>query len=263
MTTTFNISRMAYGDEPLQFGDLYMPPGTELRPVVILIHGGFWRAEYGLSLMAGLAENLAQRGFAAWNIEYRRVGDAGGGWPNTLLDVARATDHLRALQQSYSLDLQRIIPVGHSAGGHLALWLCARHKLTGSSLLPDNTTPQSITGAVSLAGAMDLEHVWQLHLGNDAAIELLGGDPTTVSERYITASPAAHLPLGIPQVLIHGTDDDRVPLIVSQVYAEKARAVGDPVTLIELPGADHFVLIDPASAAWATTVREIARLASA
>jgi|SRR5450755_2241 len=263
MATTFNVSRLAYGDEPLQFGDLYTPPGTELRPVVILIHGGFWRAAYGLSLMAGLAENLAQRGFAAWNIEYRRVGDSGGGWPNTLLDVARATDHLKASQQSYHLDLQRVIPVGHSAGGHLALWLCTRHKLIISNLLPDSATPQPIKGAVSLASAMDLEHVWQLHLGNDAAIELLGGDPTTVPERYVAASPAAHLPLGIPQVLIHGTEDDRVPLIVSQVYAAKARAVGDPITLIELPGADHFVLIDPASTAWATTVREIDKLASA
>ncbi|MDQ2888258.1 MAG: alpha/beta hydrolase [Chloroflexota bacterium] len=263
MATSFTVSRLAYGDEPLQFGDLYTPAGTEPRPLVILIHGGFWRAAYDLSLMTGLAEDLAQRGFAVWNIEYRRVGDAGGGWPNTLLDVARATDHLRALQQSYSLDLQRVIPVGHSAGGHLALWLCARHKLIGSDLLTDSATPQPIKGAVSLAGAMDLEHVWQLHLGNDATIELLGGDPATVDERYAAASPAAHLPLGIPQVLIHGTEDDRVPLIVSQVYAEKARAVGDAITLIELPGADHFVLIDPASAAWATTVREIERLASA
>ncbi|HEV2653619.1 MAG TPA: alpha/beta hydrolase [Ktedonobacteraceae bacterium] len=262
--TTFTVSRLAYGNEPLQFGDLYTPtPGAELRPVVILIHGGFWRAAYDLSLMTSLAENLAQRGFAVWNIEYRRVGDAGGGWPGTLLDVARATDHLRTLQQSYSLDVQRIIPVGHSAGGHLALWLGARHKLVGSNMLTDNITPQSIKGAVSLAGAMDLKHVWQLHLGNDAAIELLGGDPTTVPERYMAASPAAHLPLGIPQVLIHGTLDDRVPLIVSQVYAAKARAVGDAITLIELPGADHFVLIDPASAAWATTVREVERLVSA
>ena len=263
MATTFNVSRLAYGDEPLQFGDLYTPPGTELRPVVILIHGGFWRAAYGLSLMAGLAQDMAQRGFAVWNIEYRRVGDAGGGWPNTLLDVARATDHLRALQQSYSLDLQRVIPVGHSAGGHLALWLGARHKLIGSDLLPTSAMPQPIKGAVSLAGAMDLEHVWQLHLGDDAARELLGGDPTTVPKRYMAASPAAQLPLGIPQALIHGTEDDRVPLIVSQVYAAKARAVGDPITLIELPGADHFVLIDPASTAWATTVREIDKLASA
>ena len=242
--------------------DLYTPTGTALRPVVVLIHGGFWRAAYNLSLMDGLAEDLARRGFVAWNIEYRRVGDVGGGWPNTLLDVGRATDYLRALEQTYHLDLQRVIPVGHSAGGHLVLWLCARHKLTSSSLLPADATPLPIKGAVSQAGAMDLEHVWRLHLGDDAALELLGGDPTTIPERYAAASPAAHLPLGVPQVLIHGTEDDRVPLIVSQVYAEKARAVGDAVNLIELPGADHFVLIDPTSDAWAKTVDEINRLSS-
>ena len=255
--TPFNVTRLAYGDEPLQFGELYMPTGAGPYPIVILIHGGFWRAAYGLSLMTELAEDLAQRGIAAWNIEYRRVGDPGGGWPGTLLDVARATDHLSTLQETYSLDLKRVVPVGHSAGGHLALWPGARHKPTRPDLLSDSATPLPITGAVSLAGALDLELVWQLHLGNDAAAELLGGDPTTVPERYIAASPAAHLPLGIPQVLIHGTADDRVPLLVSQHYAAKARAAGDPITLIELPGADHFVLIDPASAAWSTTMNEI------
>jgi acetyl esterase/lipase len=117
-------------------------------------------------------------------------------------------------------------------------------------------------GAVSLAGALDLEHTWRLNLGEGAAAEFLGGSPGDVPERYAAASPAALLPLGVPQVLIHGTSDDRVLLEVSQAYAHKARAAGDPVTLIELPGADHFVLIDPTSAAWGTTLEETIRLLS-
>ena len=260
MLPTFDITRVAYGDKPLQFGELYTPAGTEAHPVVVLIHGGFWRNAYGLALMRDLAQDLVRRGIVVWNIEYRRVGDASGGWPETLLDVARAVDYLRQLQDTYALDLQRVVPVGHSAGGHLALWLAARHKLTSTDLSLVSTSPLPLTAAVSLAGAMDLEHVRQLHLGNDAALELLGGDPDSVPERYLAASPTAHLPLGIPQVLVHGTADDRVPLIVSRSYTDKARAAGDSVTLIELADTDHFALIDSASAAWSMTVQEINRL---
>jgi acetyl esterase/lipase len=256
-----NSSTIAYGDEPLQFGALYLPDGPGPHPLVILIHGGFWHAPYRLSLMAGLAENLARRGIAAWNIEYRSVGDAGGGWPGTLLDVARAADHLEELASTYNLDLHRVVAVGHSAGGHLALWLAARPYISGTNILGStDTEPLTLSGVVSLAGAMDLEHTWRLNLGNGAAAELLGGSPIDVPERYAVASPTALLPLGIPQVLIHGTRDDRVPLEVSQAYARKAAEAGDPVTLIELSGADHFVLIDPASAAWATTMEEIQKL---
>lgn len=259
-----NSSTIAYGDEPLQFGALYLPDGAGPHPLVILIHGGFWHAPYRLSLMTGLAEDLARRGIAAWNIEYRSVGDAGGGWPGTLLDVARAADHIEELAPTHNLDLRRVVAVGHSAGGHLALWLAARRHIAGNSILASkNTEPLALSGVVSQAGAMDLEHTWRLNLGDGAAAELLGGSPAEVPERYAAASPAALLPLGIPQVLIHGTRDDRVPLEVSHAYARKAAAAGDHVSLIELPGADHFVLIDPASAAWATTVEQIQKLLAA
>src|SRR5579859_898210 len=246
------MKRLAYGEEELQFGELYVPEGAGPWAVMILIHGGFWRAPYGLALMTGLAEDLVKRGLAVWNIEYRRVGDAGGGWPGTLLDVAQAADHVRRLGEMYPLDLQRVVSVGHSAGGHLALWLAARAQLEAR-----DTTPLKLVGVVSLAGAMDLEHVWSLKLGNGAAAELLGGSPKSVPERYEAASPARHLPLGLPQVLIHGTEDDRVPLIVSEAYREKASAAGDSVKLVVLDEADHFVLIDAASAVWERAVKEI------
>jgi acetyl esterase/lipase len=264
--------RLAYGPEDMQFGELHLPGNTDIFPTVILIHGGFWRAPYGYSLMTNLAEDLANRGIAAWNIEYRRVGDTDGGWPSTLLDVAMAADYLRTIASGYSLDLQRVVSIGHSAGGHLALWLAARPRipqdsiLAGSSLPGDTNEkgnarlPLSLLGAVSQAGVADLEMAWRLKLGSGAAEELLGGSFNDFPERYHIASPAALLPLGIPQVLIHGTEDDRVPFVMSKVYAQAARAAGDQVALIELQGADHFVLINSYSEAWSMTVEALRKL---
>ena len=266
--------RLAYGLGPLQSGDLYVPHEPGPYPIAILIHGGYWRARYGLDLMNSLAEDLAKRSYAAWNIEYRRVGDPGGGWPGTFLDVALATDYLRKLAPFYRLDLQRVVPIGHSAGGHLAFWLAARPRialfaqqspLAGSQLPGDKevtATPLVLAGAISLAGVVDLEMAWRLHLSNDAVVELLGGSFTDVPERYAAASPAAMLPLGVPQVLIHGSSDDSVPIQVSQAYTKAARAVNDPVTYIELEGVDHFDVIDPHSQAWAITVKELQKLVS-
>jgi acetyl esterase/lipase len=248
--------RLAYGSEPLQFGELYLPVSPGPHPVVILIHGGYWRARYGLDLMTGLAEDLALRGIAAWNIEYRRIGDPGGGWPGTFLDVALAADYLRIIAPPYDLDLQRVIPIGHSAGGHLAFWLAARpHIVQNNPLANDNPLP--LTGAISLAGVVDLELAWQLKLSKGAVIDFLGGGFDAVPERYIAASPAALLPLGIPQVLIHGTADDSVPLQMSLAYLAKAQAANDVVRFIELEGVDHFALIDPTSNAWAVTIKEL------
>ncbi len=254
-----NGMRIQYGQKPFQYGELYLAHGKPNKaPVVILIHGGFWRSAYNLSLMRRLARDLAHHGITAWNIEYRRVGNNNGGWPATMLDVALATDYLRTLTTQYPIDEERIVTVGHSAGGHLALWLAARHRIKVGELVAQN--PLKITGVISLAGCTDLEYVAQLGLGRDAAVELLGGEPQAVPERYATASPAALLPLGVPQVLIHGTRDNNVPFDVSQFYARKAQEAGDAVTLIELPGADHFIVIDPTSESWAITLKEIQRV---
>src|SRR5579862_2299385 len=209
-----------YGPEREQFGELYLPQQTgarELYPVILLIHGGYWRARYDLTLMTALAKDLAARGYAAWNIEYRRVGNPSGGWPGTLLDVARAADHVREMALIYPLDTQRVVAIGHSAGGHLAFWLAARPRIPADSPLPsfhdaqgETIAPLELAGAISQAGVLDLEIAWKLHLSNDAVVELLGKTWPDAPDRYAAASPAALLPLRAPQVLLHGTQDTHV-----------------------------------------------------
>jgi acetyl esterase/lipase len=259
--------RLHYGPDPLHFGDLRLPTGQGPHAVVVLIHGGFWRNPYDLSLMDGLAVDLAQRGLASWNIEYRRLGDEGGGWPGTLQDVARACDYLEHLGARYPLDLTRVVSVGHSAGGHLALWLAARPRIAERGLDPQQLFATAaalrLKGAVSLAGVADLEEGWRLHLGRDAVAELLGGPPTAFPERYRLASPAALLPLGVAQLLVHGTNDDRVPIEISRGYLAQARSAGERPRLVELSEVDHFALIDPHSAAWQTTVEALLPLLQA
>jgi len=179
--------------------------------------------------------------------------------------VARAADYLREIAPTYALDLQRVVPIGHSAGGHLALWLAGRPRipagdpLAGSSLKVAGAGegPLVPIGAISLAGVVDLALAWQLHLSMDAVVELLGGTPDEVPERYATTSPAALLPLGVPQLLFHGTADVHVPIEVSRAYAKAARAANDPVQYIELPGVDHFDVINPGSRAWAKTIEAL------
>lgn len=257
--------RLPYGDGPLHYGDLRLPVGAGPCPVVVLIHGGFWRAAYDLTLMDALGDDLARRGIASWNIEYRRVGDDGGGWPGTLLDVAAATDALRTLAPRYRLGLDRVVTVGHSAGGHLALWLAARPRLAtvalaGEGQLLHTGSALPVRGAVSLAGVADLEHGWRLALGRGAVAALLGGGPCELPERYAVASPAALLPLGVPQVLVQGLADEIVPPAIAEAYVAAATAAGDDARLRLLPGVEHFAVIDPASAAWRAIVVEIERL---
>ena len=269
-TGSGEVIRSAYGSDPNQFGDLRLPVGAGPHPVVILIHGGFWRARFGLDLMDGLGEDLAGRGIASWNLEYRRVGQAGGGWPGTLGDVAQAADHLAGLAARYGLDLTRVVALGHSAGGQLALWLAARRRLPVDAL-PDGTPAFAevkagasltcpVAGAISLAGVVDLAEAWRRNLGAGAVAELLGGGPAEAPARYAVASPIALLPIGVPQVLIHGTADDRVPVELSRTYAAAALAAGDDARLRELSGVDHFAVIDPASPAWAIIVEELTAL---
>lgn len=252
--------RLTYGADRFQFGELYLPGEAGPYPVAILIHGGYWRAHYGLELMNGLGEDMAARGFAAWNIEYRRVGNAGGGWPGTFLDVARAADYLREISESYELDRSRVVPIGHSAGGHLAFWLATRSRIPAESPISPREPPLPLAGAISLAGVLDLHLAYQLHLSNDAVVELLGAKPDEAPERYAAASPAALLPLGVPQVHIHGTADEHVPLQVSQSYAVAARAAGDVVDYVELSGVDHFDLISPVTEVWTLTIQKLEAL---
>lgn len=242
--------RLAYGPEPLHFGDLRLPAGPGPHPVVIVVHGGFWRAAYALDYFGHACAALTAAGVATWNIEYRRIGDPGGAWPGTFLDVAAAADHLRALARDYPLDLDRAIAIGHSAGGHLALWLAGRPRIAPDSPL-HRADPLPLRAAVSLGGVADLHRAWELRLGDGVVRDLLGGTPGEVPGRYAAASPAALLPLGVPQILIHGEQDQPVPFHTIVDYHAAARASGDAADLLALPDTGHFEVVDPRSAQWA------------
>src|SRR5262249_45155026 len=199
---------------------------------VIVIHGGFWRAAYNLDHISHLCVALNKAGMATWSLEYRRLGNPGGGWPGTFDDVLAGTKYLSTIAPKYHLDLNRVVLIGHSAGGQLALWL-GSHK------------DVKLRGVVSLAGVVDLRRAFELKLSNTVVGDLLGGSPDSVADRYSQASPIALLPLRLPQRLIHGTADANVPFELSKDYVAAAKAKGDNVELITLEGARHFELIDP------------------
>lgn len=244
--TTMPFQRLAYGTSASQFGDLRVPGGPGPHPVVMIVHGGFWTTGYDLELMTPMCEALARDGTATWNVEYRRVGDPGGGWPGTFLDVAAAADQLRTLAGPYALDQRRVATLGHSAGGQLALWAAGRRWIRDGDLF--QTSPLRVQGAVSLAGVVDLRRAWSL--GFEAVGRLMGGTPDEYPTRYDTGSPADLLPLGVPQVLLHGSDDQVVPATLSADYRAEAVARGDDVQLVPLQGVGHMELIQPTSAAW-------------
>jgi acetyl esterase/lipase len=241
-----------YGAALEQEGDLYLP-GRARPPVVCLLHGGFWREMYRRDQMIAIGEDLAARGFAVWNLEYRRLG-TGGGWPGTLQDVAAGIDHLAELAAGGTdLDLTRVTTVGHSAGGHLALWAAARERAIGV------TARVPLAAAVGLAPVADLVESHRLGLGRGVVGDFLGGSPAEQAGRYRAASPRALLPLGVPQLIVHGTADDTVPVEITRGYAAAAKAAGDAVTLVELPNRGHFDFLDPTSEAHAILCRWLSR----
>jgi acetyl esterase/lipase len=224
-----SLTRKRYGGHADQFVDVYSAAGAA-RAVVAVLHGGFWRDRYGLDLMEALCTDLAARGYEAWNVEYRRLG-SGGGWPATFDDVRAAVANAG----------RPLVTIGHSAGGHLALWLGAE---VGAAL------------AVSQAGLVDLEEAWRLGLSAHAAAELMGASPVEAPDRFAAASPAARVPLGVPQLLVHGRRDDTVPLAMSRAYATRARDAGDEVELIETDEG-HFECLEPTSASWSAIVERL------
>lgn len=248
---------ISYGTDSLQFGELRLPQGEGKFPVVVVVHGGCWLSAYDRQYMAHLSEKLTQAGYATWNLEFRRVGDVGGGWPGTFLDVAKGTDYVRELAKTYPLDTKRVVVMGHSAGGHLALWLAARRNLPKSSPLYTKK-PLKLKGVVSLAGIPDLES-YSLQKGscNEAVPQLLGGMPEEQPARYTDASPTTLLPLRVPSRLIQGALDPIVPVAQSQQFTEQAKAKGDDAALILLEQAGHFDLVAPHSPAYEQVERAV------
>lgn len=227
-----------YGADPSQFAELSLPVGTP-KGVVVVIHGGFWRARYDLTLGRPLAVSLVEHGWAAWNLEYRRVGN-GGGRPETLDDVAAAIDALA----DQDLDLARVTTIGHSAGGHLATWAASRGR--------HDRWPASVevTGVVSQAGVLDLRSAYDDVLGSGAVEAFLGHAPGPDDDPL---DPFRQVPLGVPVHCVHGIADDTVPVSQSRSYVAAATAAGARAELTEVDG-DHFVVIDPASDAWRRTL---------
>ena len=229
--------RLNYGQNEFQFGELYAPEGRGPHPVAIVIHGGYWRARYDLRHIGHFCVALARSGIAAWSLEYRRLGNAGGGFPGTFDDVRAGASYLSRIAKERSLDMKRVIATGHSAGGQLVLWLAKQRAV-------------ALRGVVPLAPVADLKRAWELKLSGNAAAELLGGSPVEVPDRYRAASPIEMVPMGVRQRVIHGVRDDEVPLSISREYVAAAKKSGDDCTLTEPAGAGHFELIDPRTQAW-------------
>jgi acetyl esterase/lipase len=241
----------SYGPHRSQRADLHLPAGAGPHPVMILVHGGSWRSRYGKAVMRGLAGDLLKRGWGVWNIEYRRVG-GGGGWPATFEDVARAIDHLAELHDP-RLDLERVSILGHSAGGHLALWAAGRERLPAGALGRIDGEPRVRLGqAIAQAGVCDLAGAFRLWHGG-AVGALMGGGPDDVPERYDASDPMRLLPPGMPVLLVHGSADRTVSIEFSRRYERAARASGAEVELVEIAGEDgaHRAHIDPRGVAWA------------
>lgn len=254
--------RLSYGNDPLQFGELRVPNTKGPHPVAIVIHGGCWLAKLGtmdpravaFDNMRPMANALTEAGIATWNIEYRRLGDPGGGWPGSFRDVAAAADYLKTIAVERQLDLKRVASIGHSAGGHFALWLAARHRISKDSDLY-SAAPLTITGVVDLDGPGDLKAalpIQQPVCGGPVITDLIGGSPEQQPERFRAASPIELLPLGARQVVLAG----RMFGPQTPGYEAAAKKAGDPIQ-VSVSDAGHFVFIDPASSMWPAVLKSV------
>ena len=243
-----------YGSDPLQVADVWLPEGNGLHPVALMVHGGCWQTEIAdRTIMNWIADDLRRRGIAVWNIDYRGVDRPGGGYPGTFQDVAAAADALRVHAAEYHLDASRVVAIGHSAGGHLALWLAGRPRLPADSPL-HSASPLPIAEAISLGGLPDLEEAARSEngCGNEVIARISGG-------RFAETSVPRLAPLRVPQVLINGRQDRIIPTAYAEGYAGPMRAAGDDVRVRMLDSTGHVELIAPGTAAWAAAVEELRR----
>jgi len=236
------LQRHPYGPDPSQWAELHLPQERRHAGVVVVIHGGYWRSTYGAELGAPLARDLAEHGAAAWNLEYRRMGN-GGGWPETFLDVAAGIDALAPAAADHGLDLARVAIIGHSAGGQLGVWAAGRAALPATAVGGGPAVAVGVSGVVSQSGLLNLAEAQRLGLSNHAVTALLGS-------HVALADPVSAVPLPVPVYAVHAEDDGDVPASQSQSYVDAAVAAGGEAAFIAVPG-DHYSLIDPASAAWA------------
>ena len=228
-------ARLVYGSDENQFVDLRLPKSKGPHALAINLHGGFWRAKYDLGHTGHLCAALTAKGLATANVEYRRVGNAGGGWPGTFADIRAAYQFLLQSARKYEFDVRRVIVMGHSAGGQLALCLAAHES--------------GVKAVISLAGVVDLQQAYALHLSNDAVVEFLGGTPAEVGDHYREADPMK-VAIEARQWLVHGAVDDVVPPGFSRDYVSAKQKMKEDVRLVEIAGAGHFDVIDPRSGAW-------------
>ena len=233
-------ARIPYGEDRNQFADLRVPKGKGPHPVLIFIHGGYWYPEYDLTHAGHLCAAVTQAGMATWSLEYRRVGQRGGGFPGTMNDIRSGALHLNKIADGRGLDLSHIVIAGHSAGGQLALWLAAQNAIPAERV-------------VALAAVSDLRRAYELKLGGGIVERYLGGSPERVPDRYKSSSPMELLPIAVPQRVIHGEKDDIVPFEMSRDFAQASKNA----KLIAIPNAGHFDLIDPRSAAWPMVLENI------
>ncbi|MEN8113230.1 MAG: alpha/beta hydrolase, partial [Actinomycetota bacterium] len=241
------LETIAYGPDESHIGDLRLPDGPGPHPVVVLLHGGFWRDAFTRDLLDLAAVDLTRRGWATWNIESARVG-SGGGWRASSSDVIAAIKSLATFGTGHGLDLSRIVLVGHGSGGQLAFR--AARDIEGVD----------IAAVVGLAPIGDLEAAHETGIGDDAVAEYVRSSPDESPDRYDTASPIRILPLGIPLLIVHGDEDDRIPAAISRSFAGRAADEGDTVIYHELEGVGHAELIDPETHAWALVIEELDRL---
>ena len=252
--------RYCYGDGPQQFGELFLPESPPPRPVVVLVHGGGYQEKYDLKPVGTIARALANEGFAVWNIEYRRAGN-GGDYPNMFLDVGAAADYLHQIADEHGLDLSGVISIGHSAGGHLALWLAGRHRISEASPLY-SARALPIAAVAALAPLADVAFAFDTDSGGDALSVVMGREQPSFDAHLRDGSPRELLPLGRPQIHIVGDQDE---LILSNVrhYLEAAEAAGDEPELILLEGAGHFEVVAVDAPEWQVVLDAIVRLRSA